>query len=580
MSLTWTGPAFSATINVYTTDYIRDLNPLNEETYALQWVSDLFAYKLFRPMCRSKGGSVEMASECIHHSERMRQGVINFNLPHHNRMHYCRFKRGSNDLSDRIFLSQAIDYTIAQINKNTANSYYGNRFEYRDAENPEIILKVPQSMDENGARYLDFPLLKKGNDLTGRPVDLSSKISTQDFESVNSVVFGKFKLTEATPHFLKLRLRGNFNSYCRKQSCNQHAQTRVTGIDLKSRPFLRDTINTAIRNRNGANIGSKPHIILNMNAIEMSSMPDMRARDSLYISAFSPKGAGHYFLGFNYRLKGAKGDLINDHVFRDYLAQSIWGTAVLRKKMIGLGQRSEGQTALKGEWYGQTLRGLYPSAVNRLTPPQLDQRIQQYLVENRSRLRGGITLDLLLTPEALRLFSSENIAQIKAELIEKWKCRDQQKCSPGNFFKSVAIRFRMQKVQSHDAAIERLGKGRFDLVIDRLVHGGRLGPIVDFLTPGHEANILGLSDKHIDRQKLKEWQSGRDAPAAYRQINKWLRRHYFIVSLGQLSIRDVYYRPMIQPAQDLYCGKFGKLQLPYGVLKWKVPTASPARRLQ
>ncbi len=543
------------TANIYTTDYFTDLNPLTEPNYTSQWVAKLTAHQLYRARCLEQDGeslrfNVRMEAQCLSAKLSILNNSIRLKVPRRSKAYRCYFDPSLGRLSKVVI--GAVKSTVENISQMRRNSYHGNRLRVvGNNQYPALFLGDPPNVSEEGKSFLNFPLLRAAKRADNSPVDATAPISPRRYRELNKLTFGVLKFERATDKQLDLGIRMNLSRYFPRGKSPARGRT-ITKLRVKHETLMKTIVGQAVQSRRSTDVANRAHVILNVSPFTI------KAFGRSYQQTFAAKAAGPYFLGFNFKSTNvAKQDLFDTRDFRELLAFSVWDSQVMASKFAGLDSSSSGH----GVWIGQSLTDALDSArVNRPSSLKLADDIQ-YFLKNNSKLIA-IGLKVRFTLEAQRFLGPNDIARFVGRLNALWKC------NPSNCEGQAAgERRQIYFIPTIQSSKSDTGRGA-DLIVDRLIHGGRFSKVVDFLTPRNSANITGIGPEQLDPGLLRNLQ--KDTVAARAELSKWLQSEYNVISLGTLAFRDLYLKKMVKPAADVYCSGQAVLMHPYGVLRWEI----------
>lgn len=548
-------PTMAQRINVYTSEYFDDLNPLTERTYVSGWLGQLIASRLYRRSCITQSAQIEMTAECARPGLRVERDRIEIDARQQGEAYRCPI--GPGDVSPRDFIRDSVRKTVGLLADKALqrNYYFGNGLRViGNTEYPELQIQTPPNVGEKGLQYLDFPLF------TGDTSQALTAIAPNVVQRLNDMTFGPWQLATSTNQKITLRPRWNPTALV-PQNVPFDPTDLASEIQIEStEPSAMSRLAIRSDNPGGAQAESRAglgHVFLNIDPAIANGV----IGETNYNFAFSPAAAGPFYLGFNfdYQKSSSKAQLFDSEEFRRLLAQTLWRIPVLGDQFSGL---SRIDPKMNGTWPGQSLLSYQDGAVTKLDADKLSTEIQNFLKRNASSYIA-VNLRIWVTSEGRRMLDRTGVQQLKAALNRLWIC--DQRCgerAPGN---EVGLFFSFLD----DDNSQRKPSSSYDLVIDRMVHGDRLTRIADAVEPGNARNFANMTDRHVEPNRRALWRT--ETSAAITDMTRWLKERYYFIVLGEFRFRDLYYNKLFEAAAGIYCTNRGRLLHPTGAHLWKQP---------
>ncbi|MEO1710459.1 MAG: hypothetical protein AAFR70_09325, partial [Pseudomonadota bacterium] len=413
--LAWSQVGHAKTVNVYTSDWMSDLNPLREETYAAQWMGQLTAYRLFRRMCIS-GNEPAMRPECLTDTAQVaRDNSLQAQMRSSENAHRCYLPSEPED--EGSFLRSALRNTVDLLMKPDlgVSRYSSNKFRLTRRE-PYTTLKMlsPPNLGERSRGFMDFPLFKPGQ-YASSPVDSTKAFSPNVFQPLNEVTFGPFAYaTGSSPSKVVLTIRSARDNYLSASEASGSPKA-VSKVVVHNLPLISQITSLALSPtaQDPGAVASGAHVLLNLGPAGSRLLSGGERGRNAYQSVF-PRGIeGPFYIGFNFKASARALKLFVNREFRELFALSLWETEVMKQKFRGLDRKIVGAGQYFGEWKGQSVFDDYPGPVNRPSSAQaLRTRIQSFLGRQKNSM-VGLRMRMLLTTEAQRLFDPTELSQLK-----------------------------------------------------------------------------------------------------------------------------------------------------------------------
>lgn len=542
-------------INVATSEYFDDINPLTERTYVSRWLGQLVAARLFRPRCLAESARLEMMPECAHDNSRIDRDRIQIDARLHSAAHRCQIPPGKDP---KEFIGASVLRTVELLNDKELqrNYYHGNGFRIIGNSDYRLLrITTPPNVGEKGLEFLDFPLFSGDSDAAKK------SIAPNHANRLNDMTFGSWKIGTATNDSITLRLRYDLPSIVPPTAAVD--LSRSAGEIQIKHALPTQLSRWAIRSTGGQgtppnSTASFAHVFLNVSPTQVSNLDSSQ----LYGSAFNQSAEGPFYLGFNFDRPGntTKGELFASDEFRRLLALTLWNTPVLADQFSGL--KPGGGDAMPGTWPGQTLLPRQTGEVTRLPAARLQAEVQAYLQRNSSTLEA-VNLNVWVTPEGSRMFDDSGAKQLMVALNSAWIC--DQRCGQRPPGKEVGLFFRFLP----DSSKRSIPSADYDIVIDRMVHGGRATRIADAVEPGDPANLTRMTDRHVKPEQRALWRT--ETSVAQADLTQWLKDKFYFIVLGHFPFRDLYLKDMTTTASELFCQSRGQLMHPIGAHLWSLP---------
>lgn len=549
--LATTAAAQAQRINVYTSEYFDDINPLMERRYVSRWLGELVAARLFRQSCRTESAQIQILPECALDSVRMERDKIRLDARRQHLGYRCPIPEGK---EPRDFILNSVDKTIKLLNNKALqrNFYHGNGFRITGTSSyPELQIATPPNVGEKGLQFLDFPLFSDESEVARQA------IPPNHAKRLDELTFGSWHVGAATNQNITLRLR--YEPARLVPPGLPFDQTRsAREIQIRSAEpsqMARVAIRARGEERQAANIANLGHVFLNI-------APAMaRVIGDNYNPAFAQAAEGPFYLGFNFDRapSSSTGQLFDSEEFRRLFAQSLWSIPVFGDQFSGLARIDD---RMDGVWPGQSLLSLQNGSVTRLASAALASEIQSFLKRNENTY-VAVNLRIWITPEGSRMFDRSGVEQLKGALNNLWVC--DQRCGQRTLGNEVGVFFKFLPLSN----AQQQPSADYDLVIDRMVHGGRPTRIADAVEPGDSANITRLTNRHITAQRRALWRT--ETSAAKADLTRWLKEQYYFIVIGEYRFRDLYFQEMTGAAAAAYCQDGGKLLHPMGAHLWELP---------
>lgn len=518
VSITWAAP--DKRLNLVTSDYTHNWNPVSSDSYSAWTLTHFTAERLFRQRCLgiSATQQAQFVPAC-HEMPYDQASISDLDL---------RLKRSCVDGQGRRLKAEDVAFTLDAIATVPHNSFYS--YQSRVDDNRRIVFEhigeasgsSPGITVGQAMRRLSFPVLRswssgeKPQDFAQRPIvsgeaEVYSRYTGGPF-AVERIRDLEVSLVRRTPPadaepFDRVSL-----SYYRPGNLTRK-MAEPTGVDIiLGWPLFKRDYNT-----------------------------------QRFIARWTEQQDNFGYVGFNFKAPTDAARLLFEQLeFRKLFTETLWAIKPMQEF---LPSAASGSNAQVGFFIGETFESGQATQSLRLKPLSVVQgQVVKFLANYPPKDRPK-NLTLLVSP--MTMLDQDDWARIVSALDEVWKPDGISGLAFGAIYPTSPQDFRLRRED-----------GQFDLIFDLFIHGGNPLKYMTFIRPDSPLNYLGINA--IDADDIKLWMS--NGSIGVKAFLRKVEDTYPVSVVGSFPRRDLFSNSLDR--SEANCGDSGQPMPYFAVERW------------